>query len=230
MSSVSVSYPLPESVWLCFALPEEMRLRRSWLRRRPDVHVLVTGVGPEPARRALETQLELVRPRAVLSCGFAGALDPNLSVGTVLFATEDCNWRDRFLQAGARPARFLTLPRMVTSASEKSQLWQSSRADAVEMESEPIAALCCGRKIPFAVVRVISDAASESLPVNFARWLGPDGHLNRAAFLRAVMVRPTFWPSVVKLACRARRAARRLAEVLAAALSNESGADSLAET
>lgn len=205
-------------IWVCFALPEEARPFRACLSGLPHARLVLTGMGPEQAWRVLQGQYREARPLAVLSCGFAGALRPGLPVGSVIFATDDPVWAQRLESAGAVPARFLTRARIVTTAAEKSELWRNSGADAVEMESGAIVQWCRRKNIPAVIVRVVSDAADETLPLDFTGFVRSDGRFDRWSLLCTVLWRPTLWPALWRLARRTRWAARRLALVLATVL------------
>lgn len=207
----------PERVLVCFALREEARPFEALAGRRPHVRVLVTGMGAVNAGRAVAAALAAVRPALVLSCGFAGGLNPALARGDVVFAADPgFVWRDRLLAAGARPVKFHCAERIAATAAEKRRLRESTGADAVEMESAVIAAECRRRGVPCATVRVISDAAGEDLPVDFNRFLGPDHRLARSRLLGAVWRQPGLLRALLGLRRTTREAAQRLAAVLAA--------------
>ena len=94
-------------------------------------------------------------PTLVLTCGFAGGLNPELTAGAVVFATDDVPLRKKLAAAGARPARFYCTSHIATTAAEKQELRRSTAADAVEMESEAIHAVCREQGISCGTVRVI---------------------------------------------------------------------------
>lgn len=207
----------PEHVLVCFALREEARPFEALAGRRPHVRVLVTGMGTVNARRAVSAALAAVRPALVLSCGFAGGLDPALARGDVVFAADPgFVWRDRLLAAGARPVKFHCAERIAATAAEKRRLRESTGADAVEMESAAIAAECRRRGVPCATVRVISDAADEDLPVDFNRFLSSDHRLALLRLLGTVLGQPGLLSALLGLRRTTREAAQRLAAVLAA--------------
>src|SRR4029077_11931524 len=87
-------------------------------------------------------------------------------------------------------------------------------ADAVEMESEAIQAVCRERGIPCATVRVISDTAEADLPLDFNALMTSDRKISGAKLAVALMKSPQAVPRLLKLQQDTRRAARRLAEVL----------------
>ena len=97
---------------ICFALKEEAAPFRKMAAGRPDVSILITGIGrknaekslreylanhsggasvPASRRRALTHQARLVSslapPELVLTCGFAGGLNLDLKLGEVVFET-----------------------------------------------------------------------------------------------------------------------------------------------
>ena len=87
-------------------------------------------------------------------------------------------------------------------------------ADAVEMESEVIHAVCRECGIPCATVRVISDAASENLPLDFNALAKPDLSLDYGKLAWAVARSPGKIGALLKLQKRTRFAAERLADTL----------------
>src|SRR5262245_12518152 len=123
---------------VCFALKEEAAPFRKIAADRPDISILVTGIGWKNADRAVSEFLASITPSHILTCGCAGGLDPNLAVGAVLFETGDAGLRETLTGAGASPGRFVCATRIATTAQEKQALRLTTAADAVEMESGAI--------------------------------------------------------------------------------------------
>jgi adenosylhomocysteine nucleosidase len=140
---------------VCFALKEEAGPFRRAAEDRPDVSVLITGIGRRNAEDRLREFLAGNQPSLVLTCGFAGGLNPELSLGAVVFGSDDAALAAKLASAGAKPAKFVCADKIATTAAEKTELRRSTGADVVEMESEAIHAICRERGIPCAIVRVI---------------------------------------------------------------------------
>ena len=202
----------------CFALKQEAAPFQKQIRERNDLTVLITGIGRANARAALCEFLDAALPSRVFTCGFAGGLHPGCNIGDVLFAAQDAGLRDLLRQAGAREAKFLCVDRIATSVGEKHRLRQASLADAVEMESGVIQAICQERGIPCATVRAISDTADEDLPLDFNQLANPDLSLNYGKLALAIATAPSKIPALRRLQQNTRLAAGRLAAVLARAL------------
>jgi adenosylhomocysteine nucleosidase len=121
----------------------------------------------------------------------------------------------RLFAAGAKPATFFCADHIATTAAEKKQLREETGADAVEMESEAIHTVCRERGIPCATVRVISDTATEDLPLDFNRLSKPDQSVDYAKLFLAVAKSPGKIGALMELQRKTRFAAEQLAAVLA---------------
>lgn len=201
---------------ICFAVKEEAAafLKTAVSQR---VQILITGMGERNAERALGNFLEASQPNMVLSCGFAGALDPALAVGSVIFSHDNnFPFRSQLISAGAQPATFFCAKRVVTYAREKAALRSQTACDAVEMESEVIRRICKERGIASATVRVISDTADEDLPLDFNRLMTPDCKLNFFKLVGTIALKPWKIPALIGLQKKTRKAAENLSRVLEA--------------
>jgi nucleoside phosphorylase len=100
---------------------------------------------------------------------------------------------------------------MVAAAAKKRALQVETRAIAVDMESH-IAARVAGRHgLPFAVARVISDAADKTLPRAVMVAIGPDGGLRIGALLLSILTRPWQIPALIGVGLDSGRAMQSLA-------------------
>ncbi len=206
-------------VLVCFAVREEAIPFQTLATTRGDVQLLVTGIGRRNAEKAIRAALAEKRPEQVLSCGFAGGLRPGFVAGTVLFVTEGkTELEPALLAAGARPGRFHCAERVISTAGEKRVLWGKTMADAVEMESEAIAAICRERGIPCATVRVILDPAEEDLPLDFNLLMTSDLRMSYVKLAGALVKSPDKIGALRRFQKQSQAAARELARVLAAVI------------
>ena len=220
-------------ILICFALKEEAALFRKIAADKRDVDIIVTGVGRKNAEKSLREFLATNSPKLVLTCGFAGGLNPDLKLGEVVFELTDrrgefhepqtekkirdsqsSSLREKLLAAGAKPAKFFCADRITTTVAEKKRLRAETSADAVEMESGAIHAVCRERGIPCATVRVISDTANEDLPLDFNALAKPDMNLDYGKLALAILKSPGKIGALLKLQKQTRFAAEQLANVL----------------
>lgn len=201
-----------------FALEEEASFFQRVVADRPDVIVLLTGIGKKNAETVSRERILKCSPKLVLTCGFAGALNEELNLGDVIFTTEDEILCNKLMAIGVKPAKFCCSERIATTVREKAGLRQKSGADAVEMESDAIQSICRERGIPCATVRVISDTAGEDLPLDFNQLSKPDMNLDYGKLAWAIAKSPGKIVGLLRLQKRCRFAAENLAEILAKAI------------
>jgi adenosylhomocysteine nucleosidase len=200
---------------VCFAVKEEAAPFKAAVVSRPDIQILLTGMGQRNADRTTRSALSAHKPTLVLTCGFAGALKPDLTLGTVLSSCDDApHLQSRLLVAGARPARFHCANRVASTAAEKRELWESSHADAVEMESQIISNICREHQIPCATVRVILDTASEDLPLDFNFLMTADQQMDYRKLAFSLAKSPSKIAALLRLQKQSKAAAQKLAEVI----------------
>lgn len=206
---------MPGALLVCFALPDEAAPFRRRMSGRTGVRVLVTGIGQRNAEHALRASLRSQRPAHVLTCGYAGALNPELAHGMVIFSTDPSPLlRSALLSAGAQEGIFLCAERIAGTALVKQELRHSSGADAVEMESGVIREMCRAEGIASATVRAISDTAQEDLPLDFNTLMTQDQRLDYARLAAALVRDPGKVPALLQLRKQTRHAAHALATVL----------------
>ena len=201
--------------WLIFfAVEPEAKPFRALTRGHEGIEVRVTGMGRRAAEAAVRQALAELRPRLVLTCGFAGALSPELKLGDIVMEADPA-FPMLLDGRGATHVRFHAATTVLTSVAEKAACWKATRADAVEMESLWIRAVCKEQGIPAATIRVISDEAGKDLPLNFNRLLGPDEQLSFPKLLGHVVTNPHRIPALIRFGRETGHAARQLATFLA---------------
>jgi nucleoside phosphorylase len=199
---------------ICFAVKEEAAEFGKILRSFPDATILVTGMGKKNSGNAVRKTLETSGARLVLTCGFAGALNPQFKIGDVIFFTNDLPLGNLLRESGAIQAKFLCAECVAITALEKEKLRRETNADAVEMESEIIHTICRERGIPCATVRVISDVANEDLPLDFNALMTREQKISFGKLAVALAKSPQTIPRLLQLQRNTRLGSRRLSEVL----------------
>jgi adenosylhomocysteine nucleosidase len=221
-----------------FAVPQEAGplMRRNNLWRRADwalpgigakayvnrqLSVVVTGMGPVSSASVAGWVLEHHRPEWVVTAGFAGGLASHFPRDSVAVDTDtQFPLTYKLEQTGARQCRFVCETRVAVTMKEKEILARRSGAEAVEMESGVIRAICWKSGIPSATVRVISDAHDENLPLDFNRLMTKDYRMNWGKLGLQLMRNPLAIPKLVQFQNRLSRSAEALAAVLGAMVEN----------
>ncbi len=200
---------------ICFALKEESAPFQKIAANKSGISILLTGIGRQNAEKSLREFLAGAVAQTVVTGGFAGGLNPNLKIGDVVFETSDDNFRSKLSAAGAKPAIIFCADRVAITVADKKKLRDETGADAAEMESGAIQAVCAERKIPCATVRVISDTANEDLPLDFNALAKPDKNPDYGKLFLAVARSPGKIAALMELQKKTKFAAERLAEILA---------------
>ena len=201
-----------QPIAVCFALPEEAGpFQKSC---GPSVPVFFTGIGRANADKAAKEYLANHAPKLLLTCGFAGGLDPALKIGDVIFETDNAPVHAKLTTAGAKPVKIFCADRIAVTAREKKQLREQTGADAAEMESAAVQAVCREQGIACATVRVISDTADDDLPLDFNQFLTADKKLEMSKLMMAVASKPWKMGAMMELQKNTKLAAQRLGEVL----------------
>lgn len=204
---------------VCFAVKEEAAPFRKAVGTSDRVRIVVTGMGERNARTAFERAISQETPDLVVTCGFAGGLRPGLAHGTVLYECDgQPDLAGRLQKGGALRGKFVFSGLVASTAAEKRVLWEQSKADAVEMESHVVQAICKEGKIPCATVRVILDRAEEDLPLNFNELMTPDQRLSYAKLMLKLLLSPSKIGALMKLQTQSRAAAEKLSSVLTSVL------------
>jgi adenosylhomocysteine nucleosidase len=210
-------------------------LIRNWKTRERDFQgrafrffeteeaVLVCGgIGSEAARRATEAVISLYQPHSVQSVGFAGALDPELKVGTIFLPKYVIDARDGSrTETSASDGDLLSFA-VVAEAGQKQRLANAYGARAVDMEAAAVARAAQAHHLPFAAVKVISDEVDAALPP-LQRFVRHDGSFQTGRMLWFAAWRPWLWPRVIRLGRNSARGSRALSRWLQQSLSAGTG-------
>ncbi|MBM3901045.1 MAG: hypothetical protein FJ379_02975 [Verrucomicrobia bacterium] len=219
-----------ESGLVTFAVPEESHpFLRAWgdaTASRPtregsacwrfdDLDVLVTGMGSRNAETSVERFLVDHHPRWIVTAGFAGGLDPGLPRGTVGISN-DPGFLGIALAHGSRlrPMSFHESRRVIQTTAAKAELHRASACHAVDMESQTIRRISLARGIPSATIRVVSDDASEDLPLDFGALMGPDDRIDWVRLALTLLGSPSLIPRLIRFQGRLRPCADSLARAL----------------
>jgi adenosylhomocysteine nucleosidase len=194
--------------------------------RRSELALLDTGEGPRNAERALRAWLNEHQAQAVLNVGLAGALSASLQVGDLAIARE-IRGPDRQLDAsrsplfqlashldGVRIGTAISVDEIVCKATAKRQLAEAfdlGETAWVDMESLAVAEVCDELQMPYLIVRAISDAFDEDLPVDFNRCRDRDGRVSSRRVVQAALARPRAFKGLMALSRRADLCAGNLA-------------------
>jgi adenosylhomocysteine nucleosidase len=228
------------SLLVCFALKEEAAPFRKiaagkTATAQAGISILLTGIGRQNAEKSLREFLATHSPTLVLTCGFAGGLNPELKLGEIVFEIFPSSSRresaqteignqlepiyigcyDKLIATGAKSANFFYADRIATTIAEKKKLRAETGADAVEMESAAIHAVCREHGIPCATVRVISDTANEDLPLDFNALSKPDKSLDYGKLFLSIAKSPGKIGALMELQKKTMFAAEQLAGILA---------------
>jgi nucleoside phosphorylase len=199
--------------------------------RLGDVRVVLaaTGDGEQAARAGISRLLAHHEVDALIVVGVAGGLDPDLEVGAVVVARvvhngtgpvgePDQQWLRLALEReGTVEGTVVSSSGIVVDPETKSRLWlelDAGEPAVVDLESATYAREAVTRSIPYLVLRAVSDSADETLPLDFNRFRGPDGRIDRHRVLRHALLHPGLLPRLLALRERVRACSQRLADAV----------------
>jgi adenosylhomocysteine nucleosidase len=193
--------------------------RMAWVNGEPMV-LVANGPGPKLAGCAAEMARKHQELKGLVSIGFCGALNPALEPCDIFVATEVVGVAHALSVPRSdsyerqKSGKLLSIDRVVSTALEKTHLHQSG-ADAVEMEAAAVAAKAAEWNLPFFCVRVVTDTAAESFPLDFNRMRDAEGRFSRIKILTAALRRPgSVLRGLVKLNKRCKDASQALGDFI----------------
>ncbi|HEY4276273.1 MAG TPA: hypothetical protein VGM68_12365 [Rhizomicrobium sp.] len=156
--------------------------------------------------------------KGVISIGLGGGLSPLLKVGDVVIGDRviaggeewrcDDHWRVSLAARlnGAHQGPVAASDVILENADSKAALFARTGAFVVDMESAVAARFAAARKLPFAVLRVISDDARHVLPEAALVAMKPDGGIALGRVLGSLLRHPLQVPALIRTARTSGRA------------------------
>jgi adenosylhomocysteine nucleosidase len=178
---------------------------------------VANGPGPALAGRALDMLKGTYELDAIISIGYCGALDGSLEPGDIVVGTavNGTDARRPVIERAYAAGAIISADRVVLTAEEKETLRRSG-AVAVEMEAGALADRARTWNVPFYCVRVVTDTATETMPLNFNLCRTSEGRFSRSRIVMAALRRPgVLFPELMKLDRRCRRASDALGDFIA---------------
>ena len=201
-----------------------------------DVFLAAVGVGRENARDRLASVIEAARPGYVLGLGFGGALDPRLDIGDLIACRRVCvveapkaDARVEFWQSAmvagldnlaVKVRDCVTVGGLVGSLEVKIRLGRVTGAYVCDMETSAWVNILNTTKLPYAIVRAVSDRVDQDVTIDFSRFVNKKGRISRSKVAAHLFVNPTVFGRVSRLWWTSRRAARSLARFAGPLLEN----------
>lgn len=139
----------------------------------------------------------------IISYGLCGGLAPGLPVGGIVLASVLIDgstiyrpnglWTGRLAQAlNVRPLPYFSTGvfDLADTPDQRAKLYNNWGASAIDDESGPMAAFALERNIPFAILRVVSDAWNDTVPLAARHAVNPDGSSNVSSIIAWLEANP----------------------------------------
>ncbi len=172
---------------------------------------IVSGGVAQALAARLEDAITSHQVAGIISVGLGGALSPALEVGDWVVGESvadglttwqtDAAWTKALAESIGLTARLGALAGsdvMVATAHAKADLHKATGALAVDMESHVAARVASAHGLPFAALRVMSDAADRTLPMAALAGMRPDGGMNLAGVLWSLAKDPRQLPALIR--------------------------------
>jgi hopanoid-associated phosphorylase len=185
--------------------------REAVLIGGPSLCAVVSGGIADALANRLDDALTRYKIAGIISVGLGGALSPDLAVGDWVVGERvrdgsttwdtDPAWTKAIAAALGPTTRLGAIAGsnvMVATAQAKDSLHKSTGALAVDMESHVAARIATAHGLPFAALRVMSDAADRTLPQAALAGMRPDGGMNLAGVLWALAKAPRQLPALIR--------------------------------
>jgi adenosylhomocysteine nucleosidase len=220
MLGIIVSLP-----WELKSLTRQAIPAGTWKAITEDTLVALSGIGAERAYAAGSVLISQ-GATALLSWGYAAALDERLKAGCLLLPERivsangaihpvSAEWHRRLYQAleikhPVRTDALVESDAIIKTPAEKRALAQRTRAAATDMESAAHARVAQEHRLPFLALRAIIDTASTDIPANVLKALDWQGRINIWKLFNSVYLTPADWIKIVLLGIQFYAAQRTL--------------------
>ena len=215
------------------------RIIKPKLNWRTRLKFGVSGVGMKKAAQATRDLLQSGDVEALIICGFAGGLHPELEPGDLILADSvgvsniahlryfpdsqmmkvaESLTTDEIPDVRIQLGPLVTTDCVVTHPEAKRKLAEITEAIAVDMETVGAIRAAQELGIPWLAVRAITDPVGESLPLDFNALSNHEGNVSYGKVFLAVLQRPAKIPALIQLGKRSSLAANNLAAFLLALL------------
>ena len=199
MTQPTTTHTAPTRPGILVGLKAEAQLIRAVF---PHAAIAASGATSAGAQREAR-RLAACGADCLLSFGLAAGLDPALPPGSIVIPSEVKAWGNTWAcdptlrhilgenRQGAIGGPLLHSDDVVLQAEHKADLFASTHCAALDMESGFLARAAQEADLPFAVLRVVCDPATRSLPPVTACVLSPDGGLKIGLLLRSLLRHPS---------------------------------------
>jgi adenosylhomocysteine nucleosidase len=193
-----------------------------------DIFLCLSGMGYDSARTAAQKHLNL-KVDALISWGVAGALEPSLNTGDLIFATSvvshdktyqaSVEWNNRLfthfqnIHDKVLTANIVSSEEVCSSITDKNNLFKRTNAKAVDMESAAIVEIAGKNNLDFIVIRAIADSANTSIPDAVLKHTDNFGNPHILKFVLSCLSKPSQIGELMTLATSYKTALKTLSKI-----------------
>jgi len=184
----------------------------------PGVVAVFSGIGCRRAEEAARAAVKKYTPQALISAGLAGALIRSLRSGNIVLPNVileasagieyRCNLGGDVIGGGVLVSNF-----EVATRRSKPELVECFHALVVDMEAAGVAKVAMEEDLRFRCVKAIADELDFDMPP-LNQFVAANGELNTRRLVQWALLRPQYWPAMIGLALKSRRASRALCDWL----------------
>jgi hopanoid-associated phosphorylase len=190
-------------------------VREAKIVKSTDIKVVIGGGHNLDSKLAAALSNDV---QGIISIGIAGGLATDLKPGDCVVAQEivfgpnrrstDAAWTQNLLLhlPFANAGVIAGTDHILADAQSKAIFRANTNAHATDMETHIAARVAHARNIPFAALRVISDAHDHTLPPAALNAMKPDGGINYGAVIGSVLLKPWQIPALIRTARDANKA------------------------